>query len=69
MSKSPHGPMLRQVFLNVRSITLFIYINDLTKGLSSNAKLFADNTSLFSVIHDSSTTRNMLNNDLLKINN
>ena len=47
---------------------LFIYINDLPKGLSSNAKLFADDTSLFSVIHDSSTTRNDLNDDLVKIN-
>ena len=46
-----------------------IYINDLPKRLSSNAKLFADDTSLFSVIHDSNTTRNELNNDLVKIDN
>ena len=38
-----------------------IYINDLPKGLSSNAKLFPEDTSLFSIIHDSSTTRNELN--------
>ena len=50
-------------------LLFFIYINDLPKGLSSNAKLFADDTSLFSVIHDSSTTRNELNDDLVKINN
>ena len=37
--------------------------------VSSNAKLFRDDTSLFSVIHDSSTTRNELNDDLVKINN
>ena len=49
-------------------LLFFIYINVLPKGLSSNAKLFADDTSLFSVIHDS-TTRNELNDDLLKINN
>ena len=30
--------------------------------------MFADNT-LFSVIHDSSTTRNELNDDLVKLNN
>ena len=30
-----------------------IYINDLAEGLSSNTKLFADDTSLSSVIHDS----------------
>ena len=28
-------------------ILFLIYINDLDNGLSSNAKLFADNTSLF----------------------
>ena len=48
---------------------LFIYINDLPKGLSSNAKLFADDKSLFSVIHDSNTTSNELNDDLVKISN
>ena len=44
-----------------------IYINDLVDGLSSNAKLFADNTSLFSVVHNASTTAKELNNDLVKI--
>ena len=39
------------------------------KGLSLNAELFADDISLFSVIHDRSTTKNELNNDLVKINN
>ena len=29
-----------------------IYINDLTEGLTTNVKLFADDTSLFSVVHD-----------------
>ena len=45
-----------------------IYINDLSEGLSSNAKLFADDTSLFSVIHDGNTSAFELNNDLVKIN-
>ena len=48
-------------------LTFVIYINDLPKGPSSKTKLFADNTKLFSVIHDSSTTRNELNDNLVKI--
>ena len=36
--------------------------------MSSNAKLFADVTSLFSVIHDSNISALELNNDLAKVN-
>ena len=43
------------------------YINDLTEDLSSNAKLFADDTSLFSVIYDIQTSTNKLNKDLERI--
>ena len=50
-------------------LLFLIYTNDLPKGLSSNAKLFAEGKSLFSVIHDSKTTKNELNNDLVKLNN
>ena len=49
-------------------LLFLIYINDSSEGLSSNAKLFADDTSLFSVIHDSSTSALELNSDLAKIN-
>ena len=49
------------------SLLFFIYINDLTKGISSNAKLFADDTSLFSVTHDVQTSANNLNKDLERI--
>ena len=38
-------------------------------GLSSNSRLFADDTSLFSVVRDMTSSANILNNDLLKINN
>ena len=33
-------------------IVFLIYINDLSDDLSTNAKLFANNTSLFSVLRD-----------------
>ena len=49
-------------------LLFLIYINDLADGLSSNAKLFPDDTSLFSVVHDVDTSANELNNDLYQIN-
>ena len=49
-------------------LLFLIYINDLSEGLSSNGKLFADDTSLFSVIHDSNTSALELNSNLAKIN-
>ena len=48
-------------------LLFLIYINDLSGDLSSKAKLFADDTSLFSVTHDITTSANKLNNDLKKI--
>ena len=53
-------------------LLFFNYINDLTKGLSKavcNVNLFADDTFLFSVIHDTQTSVNDLNKDLEIINN
>ena len=49
-------------------LLFLIYINDLSDGLSSNAKLFADDTSLFSVVHDINTSATELKKDLKKIN-
>ena len=49
-------------------ITLSYLYQWLPKGLSSNPKLFVDDT-LFSIIHDSNTTRNELKDDLVKIIN
>ena len=46
-----------------------MYINDLSCGLSSTTKLFADDTSLFSVVHDVTQSTNELNDDLEKISN
>ena len=49
-------------------LLFLIYINDLPDGLSSNAKLFADDTSLFSFVHDINTSTIELNSNLKKIN-
>ena len=46
-----------------------IYINELPDGLSSNVKVIADDTSLFSVVNDINTFAIELNSDLKKVNN
>ena len=46
-----------------------IYINDLSDGLKSECKLFADDTSLFPVVNDIDTSASDLNEDLEKIGN
>ena len=45
------------------------YIDDVSNNLSSNFKLFADDTSLFSVAHDVNVSARELNDDLRKISN
>ena len=47
----------------------FIYINNLSDDLTTNVKLFADDTSLFSIVHNMNTSATNLNNDLNKIKN
>ena len=49
-------------------LLFLIYINDLSDNLTSNAKLFADDTSLFSVVHDVNTSPKKLNDDMKKVN-
>ena len=44
-----------------------IYVNDLPNGLKSECKLFAHDTSLFSVAHDLNTSASDINNDLMLI--
>ena len=50
-------------------LLFLIYINDLSDNLSTTAKLFADDTSLFSIVQNVNTSAGHLNNDLSKINN
>ena len=50
------------------SLLFLIYINDLANDLSSNVKLLADDTSLFSEIHDASAFARDLDDDLKKTN-
>ena len=48
-------------------LLFLIYINDLPNDLKSNAKLFADDTSLFTVVNDKNDCANILNNDVIAI--
>ena len=45
-------------------LLFLIYINDLPNRLKSNMKLFADDTSLFTIVKDKNESANILNNDL-----
>ena len=48
-------------------LLFLMYLNDITNDIKSKCKLFADDTSLFSVVHDIDTSANDLNHDLEKI--
>ena len=45
-------------------LLLLVYINDLSENLHSNLKLFADDTSLFSIVIDEVFLNSRLNDDL-----
>ena len=48
-------------------LLFLIYINDLTENISSQMKLFADDSSLFVKVNDVDTTQRILENDLKTI--
>ena len=50
-------------------LLFLIYINDLSDGLKSEGKLFADDTFLFSVVNDINTSASDINEDLEIIGN
>ena len=50
-------------------LLFLIYINDLSDDLSTTAKLFADDASLFSIVQNVNTPVNHLDSDLSKIGN
>ena len=55
---------------SVLGLLLFlVYINDLVDNISSEAKLFADDTSLFTVVYDVDIAADQLNRDLEIISN
>ena len=60
-SEVPQGSILGPLFF-------LTFINDLSDYLVSNPKLFADDTSLFSVVQDITLSAKNLNDDLKKIN-
>ena len=66
MVKNPHQKMLKEAFLKVtfpRALLTLININELFGNLSNKAKLFADDASLFNLVHVTNTSANKLNNN------
>ena len=60
------GHLFVQVYLRVQSwAPVFLaYINDLVENVSSDARLFADDTSLFTVVYEKEVAATQLNSDL-----
>ena len=72
MVKNPHQKMSTQAFLKVtflRALLILININELFGNLSNTAKLFADDASLFNLVHVINTSANKLNNNFKKMSN
>ena len=53
----PQGSVLGPLFF-------LVYVNDLAEGLVSDVRMFADDTSLFSIVYDEKVSADILNADL-----
>ena len=53
--------------ISTRPFVFLVYINDLVENVDSDVKMFADDTSLFSVVYDEATTAQQLNWDLERV--
>ena len=53
--------------IHFRAFVIFDIYQDSSNDIKSKCKLFADDTSLFSVVHDIDTSANDLNHDVEKI--
>ena len=62
MAGVPQGSVLGPLFF-------LVHINSLVDNISSEAKLFADDTSLFTVVYDADIAADKLNRDLEVISN
>ena len=49
------------------SFLFLMYINDLVDNISADVRLFADDTSLFTIVYDESVAADQLNRDLITI--
>ena len=60
LAGAPQGVILGPLFY-------LIYINDLGNNLSSTVKLFADDTSILSIVHDIDLSSKQLHDNLKKV--
>ena len=59
LASVPQGSILGPLFF-------LMYINDLSHNFSSTVKLFADDSSVFSIVHDIDSSPKQLNDDIKK---